>query len=112
MLLHSIFLWYITEDLVEDIDESLETCNLEEKVLPLTLSKLSGEDPEINRSFLCNSSKTQLVIESFVENVYLKKIKLIYSPSLLWALPYKMVVQEKEEALTVCPHAPCNKLLI
>ena len=40
--------------------------------------------------------KTQLVIESFVENAYLKERKQIYSLSLLQALPCKMVVQEKE----------------
>jgi len=37
-----------------------------------------------------------LVIESLVENVYWKKMKMIYSLSLLQALPYEMVVQEKE----------------
>jgi len=32
--------------MVEDIDEFLEICDLEEVVLSLTSSKLSGEDPK------------------------------------------------------------------
>ena len=40
--------------------------------------------------------ETQLVIKGLVANMYLKKRKQIYSLSLLWALLYKKVVQEKE----------------
>ena len=49
-LLIFILLWYATKDLVEDIDESLETGNLEVGVLSLTLSTLLGEGPEDNLS--------------------------------------------------------------
>jgi len=38
LLLYSILLWYATEDLVEDIEDTLENCGLDEEVLPLTLS--------------------------------------------------------------------------
>jgi len=46
-LLYSIFSWYTTKDLVEDIEESLETYNLDEKVLPLISLNLLGEYPAI-----------------------------------------------------------------
>ena len=46
--------------------------------------------------FLYNLMETQLVIKGLVANMYLKKRKQIYSLSLLWALLYKKVVQEKE----------------
>jgi len=50
--LFSILSWYATEDLVEDIDESLETDDLEVGFLPLTSSALLGEGPEDNLSIL------------------------------------------------------------
>jgi len=50
LLLFSILSWYATKDLVEDIDESLETNDLEVGVLPLTSSTLLGEGPEDNLS--------------------------------------------------------------
>ena len=46
---------------------------------------------------LCWLKMTQLANRRFVENVYLKKKKRIYSQSLLWILLYKIVVQEKKE---------------
>ena len=50
-LLPSILSWYTTKDLVEDSDKSLETCDLEAEILPLTSSKLSGEGSE-NKLFI------------------------------------------------------------
>ena len=45
MLLFTILLWYITEDIVENIDESLDTFLLVERLLPLTSVWLLGFGP-------------------------------------------------------------------
>ena len=45
MPLLTILLWYATDDIVEDIDESLDIFLLVEEFLPLTSSKLSGAGP-------------------------------------------------------------------
>jgi len=43
--LFTILSWYTTEDIVEDIDESLDTLLLVKRFLPLTSSKFSGTGP-------------------------------------------------------------------
>ena len=42
-----------------------------------------------------------MLSQRLVENAYLLKKRRIYSLSLLQALPYKMVVQEKEEVMNI-----------
>ena len=77
-LLFSILLWYATKDLVEDIDKSLETNDLEVGVLLLTSSMLLGEDPEDNLS----------IPIQFVENIVSN-----------WELCWECILKEKENSL-------------
>ena len=86
ILLLAILSWYTTDNIVEDIDKSLDLFLLVEEFLPLTSKLLTGADP-------ARMSIPVLFEESMVGNAKAYKLDIVD----------ELKVEEKDNLFTIFP---------